>query len=217
MPKIQRSDLEKAISLRKAKAIVEKFRNDRKTYSDKEVLRKEVINKVLLEEYVPLVSLAEKFCLVRNLKLSKEAFPGPDGEIKFWWRKPLRVQIVSANEGRHRAYGRELLSNGNIIFENQNLYRDRKSGKVVADGRALASPCAIKQSKIERIVNAIKAKEKKYYSGTDTLLVLDDPANFRHLKNLHHEVQETIKSGLGAPYKHIYIRYGNNIKRVKKN
>ena len=71
--------------------------------------------------------------------------------------------------------------------------------------------------RIERILKAINAKGEKYYPGTDTLLVQEDPADFAHLKEggLHRKVCYASHRGLGLPYRRIYINYGNELKRIK--
>jgi len=218
MPQIERKTLERAISLRKARAIVDCFYNDRMTYPDENVHWKRGVCKILAEEYSPLVRLAHEYCCVRSVRLLPEANPGPDGEIRLWWRQSSKVQIICANEGYNRALMRELLANGNIGFRHQNRHRDKVTKKVVSTGRALTTPDADIQMRVERILKAINAKEEKYYSATDTLLVQEDPADFIHLKEggpVHRKVCDAIRKGLGLPYRRIYINYGNELKRIK--
>ena len=60
MAYIERQTLERASSLRKAKAIADSFCHDRTTYTDEDVHLKRGICKTLAEEYCPLVLLAQK-------------------------------------------------------------------------------------------------------------------------------------------------------------
>ncbi|MEW6352388.1 MAG: hypothetical protein AB1646_25325 [Thermodesulfobacteriota bacterium] len=218
MPQIERMTLEKALSLRHAKAVVDSFCSDRSTYSDEDVYLKRGVCKVLAEEYCPLVRLAEEYSCVRSVLLLPKANPGPDGEIRFWWRRSSKVQVTCANEGYNRALLREQFVQGeDMVFQHQSRYRDKASGLVVSTGRALSTPAADVQSRIERILQAIEAKERNHYPGTDTLLVQDDPANFRHLKEsgLHRKVCEAVRKGRRSRYKRIYVNYGDDLKRIK--
>ena len=110
---------------------------------------------------------------------------------------------------------REQLADGKVVFENQTRDRDKASKKIKSHGRALTTPETSVNNRLVRIQNAIKDKESKFYCGTDTLIVQDDPANFNHLRDLHQIVCNEVRHSLGASYRRIYINYGNNLKRVK--
>jgi hypothetical protein len=217
MPKIERKALEKAVSLREAKGLVDSFCNDRITYPDGDVHSKRGVCKILAEEYCPLVRLAQEYWCVRSVRLFPVANPGPDAEIRFWWRCSSKVQIICANEGYNRALMREQLRHGDIVFPHQSRRRDKVSKKVVNTGSVLMTPAADVQSRVNRIFKAIDAKKQKYYSGTDTLFVQEDTADFKHLKegSLHRKVCEAVRKDLESPYRRIYINYGNALKRIK--
>jgi len=217
MPQIERMALEDAVSVRRAKGVVDSFCNDRVTYPDEDVHSKRGVCKILAEEYCPLVRLAQGYCCVRNVRLLPESNSGPDGEIRFWWRCSSKVQITCANEGYDRALMRELLGHGGIVFPHQSRHRDKVSGVVVSTGRALTSPTTDVQARVERILKAIERKESKYYPSTDILLVQEDPANFKHLTagGFHQRVCQIIRKGYGSPYRRIYVNYGNELKRIK--
>jgi hypothetical protein len=217
MPQIDRKALEKPASLRRASSIVESFCNDQVRHPGEDVYKKSGICKVLAEEYCPLVALAQERRHVRSVRLFSEANPGPDGEIRFWRGHSSKIQITCANEGYNRALMREQLASGNIVFPNQSRRRDKKSGEVVSMGRILSAPEADVQARVKRILDAIEKKEKNFYPQTDTLLVQDDVAKFRYLREggLHKKIRNAVCDGLGAPYKRIYIRYGDELKRIK--
>ncbi|MGM0655551.1 MAG: hypothetical protein ACQETR_09575 [Thermodesulfobacteriota bacterium] len=216
MPQIKRNMLEQFHSLRNAKAFLTSFCNDRETYPDSDVHLRKGICKILIEEYGPLVRLAKEQFLVRDLRLFPEANQGPDGEIRFWFRGPFRIQIVCSNQGYNRVLMREILSNGCAVFPNQNRQRDKSTRKVVSSGRVLTTSTADIEMRVQRILNKIDAKEKKYYPDTDTLLIQEDPAGFRHLMEggLHQMVCDSIQKRQ-IQYKQIFINYGNTLKRAK--
>ncbi|MBW2311190.1 MAG: hypothetical protein JRF35_08960 [Deltaproteobacteria bacterium] len=112
---------------------------------------------------------------------------------------------------------REQLGHGEIVFPPQGRQRDKVSRDVVSTGRALTTPAVDIQMRVERILKAINAKRGKYYSGTDTLLVQEDVADFIHLKEggLHLKVCKEVRNGPRSPYKRIYVNYGNELKRIK--
>lgn len=197
--------------------MVTSFYDDRLAYPDEDVQLRKGICKTLAEEYSPLVRLAQEYCFIRSIRLLPEANPGPDGEIRFWWQRPSKVQIVCANEGYNRALMRELLAHGNVVFSRQNRHRDQGTRKVVSTGRALMAPATDIQARVQRILETIDSKEKKYYSGTDTLLIQEDVANFRHLREggLHRMVCDSIQKRTATPYRRIYINYGNELKRLR--
>lgn len=217
MHQLERKALENPISLHQANEVVESFCNDRAAYPDADVHLKRGVSKILAEEYCPLVRLAQELWCVRSVRLLPEANAGPDGEIRFWWHPSSKVQITCAHEGHSRALMREQLLSEGVVFQNQTRKRDKASGQVVSTGRVLTTPAADLQTRIDRILKTIEAKETKYYPGTDTLLVEEDLANFRHLKKggLHKKVCEAVRKGLGSPYGRIYVNYGNDLKRVK--
>jgi hypothetical protein len=216
MPQIKRNMLEQQLSLRNAKTVLTSFCNDREAYPDSNVHLRKGICKILIEEYGPLVRLAKEQILVRDLRLFPEANQGPDGEIRFWFRRSARIQIVCSNQGYSRALVREILAKGFAVFPNQNRQRDKSTGNVVSSGRILKTPTADIEMRIRRILKAIDAKEKKFYSETDTLLIQEDPAGFRHLVEggLHQRVCDSIQRRK-MQHKKIYINYGNTLKRAK--
>ena len=61
MPQIERKALERPLTLPEAQAIVESFCTDRATYPHGDVHSRKRICKTLIEEFCPLVRLAEEF------------------------------------------------------------------------------------------------------------------------------------------------------------
>ncbi|MGA2224133.1 MAG: hypothetical protein ABSH41_06820 [Syntrophobacteraceae bacterium] len=112
---------------------------------------------------------------------------------------------------------REQLVHGSIVFPQQDRARNKVTNEIVSSGRAFTTPDADCRMRVQRILGAIVAKEKKFYLGTDTLLVQDDVANFAHLRQggLHLKVCEAVHQGIGRQYTRIYIIYGNRLERAK--
>jgi len=214
MSQISREALEKSVSLDEAGDVVNSFCGDRVTYSSKDVHLKKGVCKVLLEEYFPLLRLAETLPGVRSVRLLPKANPGPDGEIKFWYSSPSKVQIICAYEDYSRRLMREQLAEGEIVFPNQRQDRDKLTGKAMGIGRILVAGHSPVQVRLERILRAIRIKEEKFYPGTDTLLVGEESAKFEHLKDLHRRVCEEVRRNGLSRYERIYVNYYNEVKRI---
>ena len=160
MTQIKRSDLEKAVSLHQANCILNTFYNDRTIYSYDDINLKKGICKILIEEYCPLVNLANSLFLVRRVRLYQEGNAGPDGEIKFWYKPSYKVQITCSSEGNNRALMREQLSDDKIVFPAQKRKRDKKTRKVLSNGRILSTPDEDIKNYFVRIICAIKKRKR---------------------------------------------------------
>ena len=217
MAQIKRSDLEKAVSLQQANCILNTFYNDRTIYPYDDIHLKKGICKILIEEYCPLVNLANSLFLVRRVRLYQEGNAGPDGEIIFWYKPSYKIQITCSSEGYNRALMREQLSDDKIVFPAQKRKRDN-TGKVISYGRVSTVLEDDRKNYFDRIISAIRKKELKYYKGTDTLIVLDEPAKFEHLEssNLHGLICNHVKENkIGLDYKRIYVCYGEQLRQIK--
>lgn len=224
MTLIKLEDLLKPKSTQEANEIIDSFFNDRNAYLDQDFyLRKGVckdIAKLIIEEYAPLVKLAEdlerEYVAEASLRLFQEGNEGPDGEILFSSVIPsCKVQITCAGEGYNRALIREQFANKECVFPNQSRERDKVSKKVVASGGKWEFSPKLFQKRFNRIIDAIRRKETNYYEDTDTLLVVEDPAKFKYLCGLHEKIREAIQNGPDSSYERIYADYGGDLKRVK--
>jgi hypothetical protein len=216
MPPIKREALERPIQLRQAECILNEFFHDRVAYPDNEFYMRMGICKVLADEFHPLVRLAQFLCGVRSINLLAQSNPGPDAKITFWWRQVATVQITRADEDYNSALEREqILSKGGLLLH-QQWKRDKVTKRVVSIDRGVFEPSADVQVRVKRILEAIASKERKYYSGTDILLIHENSANYEYLKRgqLHEHVCEKV-SEKKSPYKHIYVNYGDRVRRVK--
>jgi hypothetical protein len=112
---------------------------------------------------------------------------------------------------------REQLADGKTVFPQQGKTRSKVSNKVVGMGRALTTPESGCRMRVQRILEAIGAKERKFYPGTDTLLVQDDVANFAHFREggLHLKICEAVREGISTQYARVYVIYGNRVERAK--
>jgi hypothetical protein len=210
---MRRADLEKPASIRKAHEFEQQFCDRNGEFSDEDIYRKAGVAKVLAEEYLPLLNLAKTLKLVRSIRLFPQSNQGPDGEIRFWWRFPSKVQITCSAENYEAALKREQLSNMEPVFSRQT--RCRESGRITATGRAFMAPEEDLKQRLTRILAAIDQKNANYYSGTDTLLVLDELANFQHLRELHEHVRRFLGRPQVSNYKKIFVVYGVEVKRAR--
>lgn len=193
MPEIHRQKLENYQSIEQAVMIVDKVRQDIETYSQEAFLRRQGIIKMVEEEYVPLVLVAE---LVSgdSLRLFSEANQGPDGEIQFTDSNPLNAQITCSHEGLARAQMRINLSqNGAVLTE------------ISADEVDV---------RYRRILSAFRSKEDKFYKGTNILIILDAPANLSHLSELKPMIRQALAE-TRSKYENIFVVYGDQAEQVK--
>jgi len=215
MPQVELSELRQRVSFSRARVIVDAYCNDTESYSDEQVRIKNGVCKQIAEEFVPTYLLAEKLCFVRDIRLYPDSNPGPDAEIRFFWRTSYKVQITCANEGYQRSLLREALMDG-PQFEGQVRTRKRQTGEIELDqARAMRPPNAVIEDRVDRLRSAIEHKVANYYDGTDTLLVQDDSDQFIYLGDLSNRIVRLVSSGLGAPYKRIFAQFGGVVKKLK--
>ena len=216
MSRIERTALERRVSLRSAAVILDSFLNDDVLYPDEDVLSRSGVCKVLAEEYYPLVRLAQSLRGAIAVRLSPHGHPGPDASIYYWWRPPSTVQVTCSNENYDQALLREQLLAADAVVLSERRYRDKKTGAVVSEGRCLYVAESDITTRVDRIVAALSAKESKHHRGTDILIVQDAPARLTYLKNglLHQRVRAEVR-GLGpSKYRRIYVNYGDDVERV---
>lgn len=193
MPAVNRQQLENALKIDQAAELIESFRKDTETYPNDTFLARQGICKLIEEEYVPLVRVAE-FVDGRTVRLSPNAHQGPDGEIGFSDRADWSVQITCSHESLERALFRNELSRVGAVT--------RQISTAEVDAR------------FERILSAIEAKELNYHEGTDTLIVLDSPANVRYLSELKPRVAEAIYQR-HSKYQRVFVVYGEDVRQAK--
>ena len=191
---IDRKVLEKPTPLRQAIIILNDFLENYETYPIEDFLKRKGICKVLAEEYLPLVSLAQGLENVKSINLTTYSNNGPDAEISFLDRKIATVQITCAHEGKGHALFRE---------------------KILLKGSAITDLITVEE-RIARILNAILRKEGMNYNNTEILLIHDDPAEIDYYKegHLHEKICRKVDT-MKSQFKHIYVNYGNNLKLVK--
>ncbi len=213
MSRIDRQELEKPTSLDKAQILIDELLNNRVLNPDSDLLSRRGINKVLVEEYRPLLFLAKTVTGAEYIRLFPDSNKGADGEIILGEGKSWNVQITCSYESYQHALMREQLLDEGIAHQG-NRHRDIDSGQVVNESHGARPMDQDTMLRKERILNAIKAKEDKYHEGTNTLLVLEKSARSRHLNDLHELVVNTshVES---SNYERIYIVYDEDVKRVK--
>ena len=216
MPQVERDALEKPTPLRRAECLLDEFFHDRDKYPDDDFYSRTGICKFLAYEYHPLVRLAQTLWGVRSIRLLSQSNPGPDAKIAFWWRQAATVQITCAHEDHNRALIREQMLAGDIVLPHQKRKRDRVTGHIVAKGSGAFEPSADIQVRVKRILKAIATKERRYYPGTEILLVHESPAGYEYLQegHLHEQVCEMVLAR-DSRYRRIYVNYGDQLKRAK--
>ena len=216
MPQVERDILEKPTQLHQAELILNEFLTDYNTYPLDDFLLRRGICKSLEEEYHPLVRLAQTLLGVSSIQLLPKANPGPDAKITFWLRSAATVQITCAKEGANQAMERQqILDKGGVLLHLQ-WKRDKVTGGRVATGSGGIEMSDDVQARIDRILKAIAAKERKYYSDTEILLIHEAPANFEYLitGQLHERVCKAVLAR-SSHYQRIYVNYGEQIKEIK--
>ncbi len=119
----------------------------------------------------------------------------------------------SAHEGYQRHLLREQLQQDGIA-QPGNRRRDRHSGQVVCETTPLFRPDEEVEVRLNRICSAVQAKEENYHTGTDTLLVLEQPAAYLREHNLHARVVNVLHER-SSNYERIYVIYGSVVQQVK--
>ena len=213
MTQVTRQELEQSVVLDRAITIVDKFLNDRESDPDDDVRVRRGICKALAEEYLPLVRVAQMVPSVESVRLLSEANEGPDGEIHFREEQCWNVQATCAHEGYQRHLLREQLQQDGIA-QPGNRRRDRHSGQVVCETTPLFRPDEEVEVRLNRICSAVQAKEENYHTGTDTLLVLEQPAAYLREHNLHARVVNVLHER-SSNYERIYVIYGSVVQQVK--
>ncbi len=212
MSQIDRQKLEQAIPLDQAISILDVYTNDDKAYPDKDVRSKKGICKILDEEYWPLVMLAKTLRDVKSIRLFPIANEGPDSQIVFSHGESWDIQITCSHEGYQRALLREQLQQNGIAADGE---RHRDNNGQVINRPFGARPMNVEaNSRVERILKAINAKEKGYYTGTNTLLVQEQSDRFNYLKHLHTRVVDALQEP-PSNYEKIYVVYGQDAKVAK--
>lgn len=213
---MERCDLERPMSLRRATKALDNFFNDLNAYPDNDFYLRKGVNKVFAEEFHPLVCLAQTFRWVRSVALSPAAHEGTDAEIRFWWRPKLRVQITCVHESYSRALMREQMANSEVVSPQSVRYRDKTTGEVKASDPVAVCAGREVEARCKRIMKAIESKQEKYHPGTDVLLVHDEPLHSHTEKeSLHSQVVAALNNLSVSRYRYIYICYGETVKRAK--
>lgn len=167
----QRSELEQPRSLAEMQMVIDAFVNDREEYPNAKVHSRTGVIKTIIEEYLPLFSLAKCLPDVTSASLTPDSNPGPDALLVFRNGRKVTVQITCAGENESTALQRELLSDGQAVFANQAATRNRRTGQITQTGRVLTTRAANTNSMIEEVMSAIENKIRKFRQGTDILLI----------------------------------------------
>lgn len=209
MSQVRRADLELSVLVRDAAEVIRAFlENDDDCYPYADFIMRNGISKVLAEEYLPLVRVAEVMAGSRAVRLLPASNTGPDGEIEFGSGEVWHVQITCAHEGYEAALAREQMRNGELTGSGRKR-RDKATGGVVYIPEGFG-PKDGTASRVDRITEAVRKKESKYREGTDTLIVQDDPDDIDYLQagRFRDLVKRAVRELGPSRYQRIFVVYG---------
>jgi len=186
--------------------------HDRETYPDSKFHKRKDLLKAILEEYWPLTQLLKCFGEKAKGRLTEHSNTGPDAvvhdeEIQYF------VQITCADQSYKEALNREILSEGQLVFPEQNKVRDKKNNKIISEGRFLTTRKAKLKSQVLEVEAAINKKVRNFHNGTDYLLVYTNI----HLSDMdidyswQEDLREKINNIQNMPYKKIYITHKQGV------
>jgi hypothetical protein len=190
---VDRKQLESIQETQQAAKIIDEIRKNTDEYPNDVFLARKGICKVIEEEYVPLVRVAESV-LGERVRLSPHSHRGRDGEIWVTKEESLTVQITCAHEGLGTALKRRSLAEDGAVIT-QISSRD-------VDAR------------VTRILSAISMKEENYHPHTKVLIVLDAPASASYLSELKPRVAQAV-CARPSNYQKIFVVYGEDVRQVK--
>ena len=191
---VTRRELEAWTPVPEALARVSRFLDGYESYPLDPFLRRRGINKALAEEYLPLVYVAQA-ADAACVKLLPASNSGPDGAISFLSGDEWFAQITCSHEGADRASVRAQAASGEIA----------------------SRPTVDVDARVERIVVGVRKKEANFHSGTDALIILDDPdaLSFLREERLRDRVREAVRGEPSSQYHRIYVVYGCEVDRVR--
>jgi len=215
MQQVKRSELESHLTLRDAEEVVRRFLEETETYPTKAFRKRSGVCKVLAEEYLPLLLVAQSLRCVRSIRLYPDSHAGPDGEIKFWTRSAWHVQITCSSESYDRALMREQMNQGDIVSSGVR-WRDPDTGRVVQRAEVYNTTEDVR-ARIDRILDAVEAKESNYHPGTDTLMVQDDPDHSGYLgrASFREKVLAAVADMHETRYRRTFILFGDDVVRAR--
>ena len=212
----ERGILERNLCLRCAKNLLSLFLGEK--IPEKDFSRRVGITKVMLEEYYPLVCLAESIKCSGFVKLTRNSYMGHDAEIKLKCGGLITLQITCSCEDYQISLLREQMMRmkNEITSINYNRFRDRETGEIMSIGEGIVPVEADIDTRIQRILNAIRKKTTKYYKGTDVLLIQEDALNYKSLKRrkFHEILKAEVNKLIKIPYVGICVVYGKEVEYI---
>lgn len=167
---MERTKLEEFKTLHEMHELLAYFSSHREEFPDEHVHLRRGIAKVLLEEYAPLLMLAQHLGAA-GAKLTASAYEGPDGYLYFEDGAEAAVQVTCAGESDQTAYKRELLASGRLVFDSQRVERVSVSKAFRVSGRVLSTKDRGTSLAVEEIRLALQKKCKNFKEGTSILLI----------------------------------------------
>lgn len=214
MSQVSRADLELSVLVRDAAEVVRAFLEDDHDYPYVDFIMRNGISKVLAEEYLALVRVAEVTAGARAVRLLHASNTGPDGEIEFDSGEVWRIQITCSHEGYETALAREQMRDGEITGSGPK-HRDKVTGAVVYTPEGFDTKDGI-AARVDRITAGVRNKESKYRQGTDTLIVQDAPDGIDYLQEgrLRDLVKHAVHELGPSRYERIFVVYGQTPDRI---
>jgi hypothetical protein len=196
---ITRNLLEGKIPKIKARQLVDQFFSDRATYPDYDFYsHKRGINKDIIEEFYPLLLLAEYLPSATSLCVSPDSLPGPDGFVFLEDGSELTIQVTLSHERSDGYKVRQSLRDAGIWAE-----KARNTSDVIT-------------KRLERILEAIQDKETNFREGTDILLVVDKSISWGDVidPGLPNALKKAVVSLPPSRYSATYVIYGTDVRKV---
>ena len=199
----RRSELEQPRTLAEMQAIIDTFANDLAEYPSTKVRRRTGVAKIVIEEYYPLLLLAQSLSGFKSASLTADSHPGPDAVLQFDNGSQATVQITCAGEDESTALQRELLNGGQTVFANQSV--NRKTDEITQSGRVLTTRTKNTLAAIDEVLSAIKRKKKKYRPGTQILLISIRRSEITMTKDWQQQLLVRVSALTDLPYERIYV------------
>jgi hypothetical protein len=169
------------------------------------VRRRTGISKVVIEEYLPLLLLAQNIPGVRSARLTTDSNPGPDAVLLFDDGSQAMVQITCAGENEITALQRELLNDGQVVFANQATNRNRRTREITQTGRILTTRTANTHAAIDEVLSTIERKTRTYWSGTKLLLINMHRSEITMTGEWQEQLRVAVSTRTDVPYESIYV------------
>ena len=200
---INRDDLTKLRDVGKAFAFIRSIANNRTNITDRAWYCRKGAIKDFVEEYCPLFIWMLDAHPDASAALTEASTPGPDAIVICSDSSKVRIQITVSDQSHQASLQRAQLAAGRLAFPNQRA--EKIKNQIISKGRVLTTPNSVIFSSKERILDAIRNKNKRFYEGTKVLLVyMGSPGRRPDREQIVREVSVTLEAW-EIPYDEVYV------------